>query len=134
MDTRKRKTRRFPKEFRQVANYIKEQKGIDVVLGEDTDYRGPFTREIVIHHNYDLRNNGLYILLFECGKTFQSPIEDYNSKWDVRTWNMNMYYRDFTSWKTGWEIAQELNLDVNFIYYAQYRNDYLLKYFSDKLN
>ena len=66
------KRRRFPKEFRKVSNFIRDTYGIHVVLSESTEFSGFFDREIRIHHNYDLRHNGLYVLLFECGRSLQS--------------------------------------------------------------
>ena len=65
--------RKFPKEFQKVVDYIKTKKGVDVKLGQITSYMGPFNRRIFIHHNYDLRNNGLIALLHEVGHVLQPP-------------------------------------------------------------
>ena len=67
----KLKNRNFPKEFRKVVNYIESKKGFHVRLGSETKFLGHFSREIVIHHNYDLRHNGLYVLLYLIGKSRQ---------------------------------------------------------------
>lgn len=100
------KNRKFPVEFKDVANYIKQKKGVSVSLGKNTTFKGHFSREITIHHNYDLKSNGLYVLLRKCGEVFQPPLTD----------DMDLYHqclRELDAWDRGLDIAKKLKLNID---------------------
>ena len=132
MDVYKRKDRRFPREFKRVVKYIKDEKNIEVVLGEETDYVGPFDRRIIIHHNYDLRNHGLYILLFACGMAYQNPI-GVRGNLSIQEWNQRLYWREHRAWEKGLKIANTLDINMNHFDFCEYRNQKLAKFFSKSL-
>lgn len=122
MSRYKFKKRKFPKEFSKVAKYIKKKKGVIVTLGHSTQFKGHFTREITIHHNYDLTHNGLYVLLHECGKVYQSPITE-----DITIYQR--FVRDWDAWQMGMEIAEQLEIPINRNEYNLEKERTLLKYF-----
>ena len=124
------KNRKFPTEFSRVVKYIQQLKGIKVVLGETTEYRGPFTRQIVIHHNYDLKKRGLVALLHECGHAMQSPITtDIKSrqKWDYR---YGKFMNELNAWELGMEIANELGMELNLKIWESEKKKSLITYFD----
>ena len=133
MDVFKIKNRKFPKNFNIVSRFIKNKKGITVKLGEKTQFLGPYEREILIHHNYDLRQNGLFMLLFECGKSLQpqNPLQqDLRKKPNVSQIRYEQDLSDLDAWNRGEEIIKELKLNVNISDYLNFKRAYLLKYFQ----
>ena len=109
--------RKFPKEFQKVVDYIKTKKGVDVKLGQITSYMGPFNRRIFIHHNYDLRNNGLIALLHEVGHVLQPPtnvgVNSYkNIDIDVhpKEYEMGRFLNEVDAWERGYKLSEKLNL------------------------
>ncbi len=112
--------RKFPKEFQKVVDYIKTKKGVDVKLGQITSYMGPFNRRIFIHHNYDLRNNGLIALLHEVGHVLQPPtnvgVNSYkNIDIDVhpKEYEMGRFLNEVDAWERGYKLSEKLNLKIN---------------------
>lgn len=131
MDKFKVKNRRFPTDFRKIANYINKRKGITVVLGEDTTYTGPFTREIVIHHNYDLRNNGLYMLLYECGKAIMPyHVNRFNKTTQPQEYNYDEFEYERSCWEAGRSVAYQIGLSINHFNFNKLMQSHLFKYFS----
>lgn len=112
--------RKFPKEFQRVVDYIKLKKGIDVKLSHITKYLGPWDRRIFIHHNYDLKKNGLIALLHEIGHVLQPPtnvgvnsyknidIDRYPSEYE-----MGRFLNELDAWERGYKILKELNIKIN---------------------
>lgn len=105
------KQRKFPKDFQKVADYIKEKKGIHVTLGTETEFLGYFNRQIIIHHNYDLGHNGLYVLLYEVSKVL-NPKTDIYSSVKVSDKIQNFLYES-SLWIRGTELATELGIKIN---------------------
>lgn len=112
MSRYKFKNRKFPKEFKKVAEYIQKTKGVTVLLGHSTLFNGHFTRQIIIHHNYDLKSNGLYVLLRECGEVYQPPHTE-----DMTLYQQ--YIRELDAWDKGLEIADSLNLNIDISKYKE---------------
>ena len=94
---------------------------MNVLLGHTTLFNGHFTREIIIHHNYDLKSNGLYVLLRECGEVYQPPEQT-----DISLYQR--YVREFESWDKGLEIANELKLKIDVSKYKEEQR----RVFNDK--
>jgi hypothetical protein len=121
MSRYKFKNRKFPKQFKSVADYIQRTKGVTVSLGHNTLFNGHFSREITIHHNYDLKSNGLYALLRECGEVYQPPL----------TKDMPLYeqcLRELDAWDKGLLLATKLKLKID---KSKYRSEQG-RVFSDK--
>lgn len=125
MSKYKFKNRKFPKDFKKIVDYIYKTKGIDVLLGHDTLFNGHFTRQIIIHHNYDLTHNGLYELLHSCGYVYQPPLIS----------NLNIhkrFIREIKAWDMGLEIAKLLNISIDNIEYRTKQSKDFLKKFTIK--
>lgn len=125
MSKYKFKNRKFPKEFKKVSNFIKQRKGVDVKLDSDTRFNGHFTREILIHHNYDLKQRGLYMLLHECGKVYQSPELDEMTEYQ-------RFCREMESWDIGLELAKEIGIELNEQEYRIEHYNSLIEFFKSK--
>ena len=54
-------------DFQKVSKYVKDDLGIDVKMGQITAFMGHKNKTIFIHHNHNLKKNGLYTLLHEVG-------------------------------------------------------------------
>jgi len=107
------KQRKFPKDFQKVVDYIKEKKGIHVSLGTETEFLGYFNRQIIIHHNYDLRNNGLYVLLHEVAGVL-NPMPEFLPHTDASpSSKINRFLHESSLWIRGEEIAKELGIKIN---------------------
>ena len=105
------KQRKFPKDFQKVVDYIKEKKGIHVTLGSETEFFGYFNRQITIHHNYDLRNNGLYVLLYEVSRVLNPGPEILKSEKTSKKIHNFLY--ESSLWIRGEELAEELGIKIN---------------------
>ena len=137
MDRQRVKRRRFPKDFRKVSNYIRDNRGIHVVLSESTEFTGFFDREIRIHHNYDLRKNGLFVLLFEVGKSLQSlsrQTNQFDKETHPQEWNHYQYIIDKEAWETAYELSNMLKIELDWHDFSKFKYNHLLKYFSNKTN
>jgi hypothetical protein len=121
MSRYKFKNRKFPKQFKSVAEYIQRTKGVTVLLGHNTLFNGHFSREITIHHNYDLKSNGLYVLLRECGEVYQPPLTEEMTLYQ-------QYLRELDAWDRGLKIANKLQLNID---KSKYRSEQS-RVFSDK--
>jgi hypothetical protein len=131
------KNRKFPKEFQKVVDWIGNLKGIEVSLSNTTCFMGHFNRQIFIHHNYDLNENGLYALLHECGHVLQ-PVTNIgaNSYKNIDTdehpkeFMMGQFLNELDAWNRGWEIAQNLKLKINVKQFEKEKEIALLTYFT----
>ena len=130
--------RKFPKEFQKVVDYIKTKKGVDVKLGQITSYMGPFNRRIFIHHNYDLRNNGLIALLHEVGHVLQPPtnvgVNSYkNIDIDVhpKEYEMGRFLNEVDAWERGYKLSEKLNLKINKNEWNNQKQEALLTYWPN---
>ena len=133
--------RKFPKEFQKVVDYIKTKKGVDVKLGQITSYMGPFNRRIFIHHNYDLRNNGLIALLHEVGHVLQPPtnvgVNSYkNIDIDVhpKEYEMGRFLNEVDAWEKGYEVSEKLNLKINKNDWNNQKQEALLTYWPNHIS
>ena len=134
MDRYKVKNRRFPKDFRSVADYIRKRRGIQVVLGESTKYTGPFSREIIIHHNYDLKHNGLYILLYECGKAILPfHVNRFDKDKHPQEYNYDEFEYERKCWEMGRTISRQIGLTINQFDFDKLKQSHLQKFFSQKV-
>ena len=133
--------RKFPKEFQKVVDYIKTKKGVDVKLGQITSYMGPFNRRIFIHHNYDLRNNGLIALLHEVGHVLQPPtnvgVNSYkNIDIDVhpKEYEMGRFLNEVDAWERGYKLSEKLNLKINKNEWSNQKQEALLTYWPNHIS
>jgi|TARA_B100000035_G_C21003770_1_gene556206 hypothetical protein len=133
--------RKFPKEFQKVVDYIKTKKGVDVKLGQITSYMGPFNRRIFIHHNYDLRNNGLIALLHEIGHVLQPPtnvgVNSYkNIDIDVhpKEYEMGRFLNEVDAWERGYKLSEKLNLKINKNEWNNQKQEALLTYWPNHIS
>ena len=133
--------RKFPKEFQKVVDYIKTKKGVDVKLGQITSYMGPFNRRIFIHHNYDLRNNGLIALLHEVGHVLQPPtnvgVNSYkNIDIDVhpKEYEMGRFLNEVDAWERGYKLSDKLNLKINKNEWSNQKQEALLTYWPNHIS
>lgn len=131
------KNRNFPKEFKTVSRYIEEKKGVRVTLGHFTSFLGHFTREIVIHHNYDLKNNGLFALLHECGHSLQPPtnvgINSYKNLDETERpdeYRMGRFLNEVDAWNRGYKLANTIGIPINKKIWDLQRERALLTYFE----
>jgi len=137
MDRYKFKNRRFPKEFKRVADYILALKNIKVSLGHTTEFTGHFNRQIFIHHNYDLRKNGLIALLHECGHVMQPPtnigVNAYKNLDEAEypnNYKLGRFMKEVDAWNQGIEIANELGIQPNPKMWESEKKKALLTYFE----
>ncbi len=110
----KKKKRKFTKDFNKVSRFLYEEKGIVVKLGETTEFTGHFNRQIIIHHNYDLRHNGLYMLLYESGRVFRpvsSNLVDKNTH--PAEYLTSEVLEEIKIWGIGRRIAKQLNISID---------------------
>lgn len=125
------KDRKFPKDFQKVVDYIQEKKGIQVSLGTETEFLGYFNRQIIIHHNYDLCNNGLYILLYEVSKVLH-PTSEYVS-YDKISKKVTNFLYESSLWIRGLEIAEELGIDIDKESYYSFKIKNLTQLYQNNL-
>ena len=129
------KNRKYPKDFQSVCDYIKDTKGVVVKLGHMTSFMGHFNRTIYIHHNYDLRNNGLYALLHEVGHSLQPPTSAGSNSYkniddtiNKREFEMGRFVNELDAWKIGLMIANKLEIKIDTNDWNAQKNDALLTY------
>lgn len=140
MDIFKKKKRRFPYEFRKVVQYMKDKRGISVILGESTEFLGFYDRNIIIHHNYDLRNNGLHMLLYECGKTFQpttnigiNSYKEIDKELFPDEYKVGTILADADAWARGMELAKKLKIQIDKKKYKDSMNKTLIENYKKEL-
>jgi hypothetical protein len=131
------KNRKFPTKFQKVVDYINNLKGIEVSLSNSTCFMGHFNRQIFIHHNYDLNENGLFALLHECGHVLQpvtnvgsNAYKNIDSDDHPKEFMMGQFLNELDAWNRGWEIAEKLNLKINVKKFEKEKELALLTYFT----
>jgi hypothetical protein len=131
------KNRKFPIKFQKVVDYINDLKGIEVSLSNSTCFMGHFNRQIFIHHNYDLNENGLFALLHECGHVLQpvtnigsNAYKNIDSDEHPKEFMMGQFLNELDAWNRGWEIAEKLNLKINVKKFEKEKELALLTYFT----
>lgn len=119
---------------------MKRNRGIKVSLGETTEFLGYYNRNIIIHHNYDLKNNGLYMLLYECGKTYQpttnigiNSYKEIDKKEYPDEYKVGTILADVDAWKRGMDLAKILHLQINKKKYKDSMNKTLIKNYKKEL-
>ena len=125
------KDRKFPKDFQKVVDYIQDKKGIQVSLGTETEFLGYFNRQIIIHHNYDLRNNGLYMLLYEVSKVL-NPTSEYIS-YDKISKKVTNFLYESSLWMRGLELAEELGIKIDKESYYSFKIKNLTQLYENNL-
>jgi hypothetical protein len=131
------KNRKFPIQFQKVVDYIGNLKGIEVSLSNSTCFMGHFNRQIFIHHNYDLNENGLFALLHECGHALQpvnnvgcNAYKNIDNDDHPKEFMMGQFLNELDAWNKGWDIAQKLNLKINVKQFEKEKQLALLTYFT----
>ena len=131
------KNRKFPKEFQKVVDWISNLKGIGVSLSNSTCFMGHFNRQIFIHHNYDLNENGLFALLHECGHVLQpvtnvgtNSYKNIDNDEHPKEFMMGQFLNELDAWNRGWDIAQNLKLKINVKQFEKEKEIALLTYFT----
>ncbi len=133
----KYKNRKFPRDFAKVAEWLRTQKGVVVNLGTTTEFAGHFTREVTIHHNFELTKNGLFALLHECGHVLQPPthtgINSYKNL-DPKQYpdkvRMGRFLREVDAWDRGLQLANDLGIHIDKKQWDKERDESLLTYFK----
>jgi len=129
--------RKFPPNFKRVADYIFKIKGVVVSLSHDTKFHGHFDRRITVHHNYDISKNGLFALLHECGHVFQPPTyvgvnsyKNLDKQTHLDEYRMGRFLNEVDAWNRGLGIARKLGIPIDMFQLEQERNKALITYFN----
>lgn len=133
---KKFKNRKFPTDFEKISDWINRRKGVSVSLGHETNFNGHFTREISIHHNFDLEKNGLYALLHECGHALQPPtnigVNSYKNldaaEYPER-YRFGRFMSEMDAWKRGYELSKQLNIHIDKLSWDREKENSLITYF-----
>ena len=129
-------TKKYPKQFKKVSDYLKEKFGIDVLLGQITAFMGSKNKKIFIHHNHNLEKNGLYALLHEVGHVLQNDEDNYFKTIDEDKhpyqFKYYQYLNDEDAWEKGLDFAYDLGLQIHEDDYYKIAEESLLTY-SKKL-
>ena len=126
----------FPIQFQKVVDYIKEKKGVGVVLGSSTCFDS-YSKTITIHRNHNLEKNGLYALLHEVGHALQPESNVganlYRAIDDTEKpihFAMYQFINEQDAWNGGIRVATELKLEINARGFNKLREESLLSYFK----
>ena len=129
----------FPSSFKKVVDYLKTHHDVTANLGSVTNYMKS-KKEITIHFNYDLNRNGLYTLLHEAGHALQpnevNDVEGVNRYKGIddlekpRKYAMYLFLNEKDAWDRGWDLAEQLNLNLDIKDYNRERDISLLTYFE----
>jgi hypothetical protein len=130
--------KKFPEQFQKVVDWVKEEKGVEVLLGRSTHYNN-YTKRIFIHHNHNLEKNGLYSLLHEVGHTLQPQTYTganlYKSIDDLEKplhFAMYQFINEQDAWNKAAQIADLLSLKINVREFNKIKEECLLTYFKHK--
>ncbi len=129
----KKKKRKFTKDFQKLSRFLYKEKGIVVKLGETTEFTGHFNRQIIIHHNYDLRHNGLYMLLYESGRVFRpvsSNLVDKNTH--PAEYLTSEVLEEIKIWGIGRRIAKNLDIRIDDDKWKRHRENGIVKILKEK--
>jgi hypothetical protein len=126
----------FPIQFQKVVDYIKRERGVEVVLGSSTCFDS-YSKIITIHRNHNLEKNGLYALLHEVGHSLQPETNTganlYRSIDDTEKpvhFAMYQFINEQDAWNGGIKVADELGLEINVRDFNKLREEALLTYFK----
>jgi hypothetical protein len=126
----------FPIQFQKVVDYIKRERGVEVVLGSSTCFDS-YSKIITIHRNHNLEKNGLYALLHEVGHSLQPETNTganlYRSIDDTENpvhFAMYQFINEQDAWNGGIKVADELGLEINVRDFNKLREEALLTYFK----
>lgn len=126
----------FPKQFQRVVDYIFDRKGVNVFISKSTYFTGHGSKQIHIHHNYNLEKNGLYALLHECGHVLQpltntgvNCYKNIDEDLKPKEFSMKRFINEIDAWDKGLELAKELNIEIDFKSYEKEKTEALLTYF-----
>ncbi len=124
-------------DFQKVSNYVKDDLGIDVKMGQITAFMGHKNKTIFIHHNHNLKKNGLYTLLHEVGHAYQNKYENYFKQVDEdkspKKFNMYKFINEVNAWDKGLDIANKLGIKVDANEYNKVKEESLLTYYVNKI-
>lgn len=128
--------RPFPPNFQKVVDYIKQEKGVDVKLGGTTVYLGMSLKRIFVDYRYNLEKNGLYALLHEVGHALQPETNTganfYKSIDDdkqPKRFAMYQFMNEVDAWERGYQLAQQLGIDIDDRRFNKEKDDALMTYF-----
>ena len=117
-------------DFQKVSKYVKDDLGIDVKMGQITAFMGHKNKTIFIHHNHNLKKNGLYTLLHEVGHAYQNKYENYFKQIDEdkspKKFNMYKFINEVNAWDKGLDIANKLGIKVDANEYNKVKEESLL--------
>jgi transposase len=126
----------FPIQFQKVVDYIKRERGVEVVLGSSTCFDS-YSKTITIHRNHNLEKNGLYALLHEVGHALQPETNTganlYRSIDDTEKpvhFAMYQFINEQDAWNGGVQVASELGLEINVREFNKLKEEALLTYFK----
>ena len=125
-------SKKYPKQFNKVSNYLKEKFGINVLLGQMTAFMGHKNKKIFIHHNHNLEKNGLYSLLHEVGHVLQNDKDNLFKTIDEdmypRKFKFYQYINELNAWERGLLFANEFGIEVNIKDWVKIQKESLLTY------
>jgi hypothetical protein len=124
-------------DFEKVVDFIWNEKGVDVKLGETTVYLGLGLKRIFIHRNYNLNKNGLYALLHEVGHALQPEgnigvnyYKNIDEEKHPKKHNMHQFLNELDAWNRGYDVAMKLNICIDNRAWDKLKNDALITYFK----
>lgn len=125
----------FPTQFQKVVDYLKDEHGVEVTLGQMTSFLGHYQKKIMIHHNYNLEKNGLIALLHEAGHVLQEPNGSANFYKSIddedqpRKFAMYQFINEQNAWDNAVKLMKELELDIDSNDFMSLREEALMTYF-----
>jgi hypothetical protein len=126
----------FPIQFQKVVDYIKRERGVEVVLGSSNCFDS-YSKTITIHRNHNLEKNGLYALLHEVGHALQPETNTganlYRSIDDTEKpvhFAMYQFINEQDAWNGGVRVASELGLEIDVRAFNKLKEEALLTYFK----
>lgn len=123
---------RYPKQFKKISDYLDSEFGVSVLLGQITAFMGHKNKKIFIHHNHNLKKNGLYALLHEVGHLLQNDEDNYFKTIDEdkepKKFKYHQYLNEINAWEKGLIFANKLGIKVNMKDWVKVQNESLLTY------
>ena len=124
--------KKYPKQFKRVSDYLKEKFEIDVLLGQITAFMGHKNKKIFIHHNHNLKKNGLYSLLHELGHVLQDEKDNFFKTIDEdkqpNKFKSHRYQNEEDAWDKGLRFAKSFGIEVNMKDWFKVRKESLQTY------
>jgi hypothetical protein len=126
----------FPPNFQKVVDYLQENHDVDVKLGGTTVFLGMGLNRIFVHYAHNLEKNGLYSLLHEAGHALQPRTNTganyYKSIDDdkqPKKFGMYQFLNEVDAWDRGYQLAEELGIEINDREWNKEKEEALLTYF-----